>query len=101
MLKNKRIKGILVYALTISVMVIAVIVVVGKMPGTSPDASLGPAGHGMSLWDMAAKKTHHGQGRFINPFTPFEMRRRGFFEKPSIKRKRKEATKRRKSNKTS
>jgi L-ascorbate metabolism protein UlaG (beta-lactamase superfamily) len=34
----------------------------------------------MSLWDMAAKKTHHGQGRFINPFTPFEMRRRGFFE---------------------
>jgi len=30
-----------------------------------------------------------------------EVRRRGFFEKPSIKRKRKEATKRRKSNKTS
>ncbi|MCX5994372.1 MAG: 30S ribosomal protein S21 [Chloroflexi bacterium] len=29
-----------------------------------------------------------------------EVRRRGFFEKPSIKRKRKEATKRRKSNKT-
>ncbi len=28
-----------------------------------------------------------------------EVRRRGFFEKPSIKRKRKEATKRRKSNK--
>ncbi len=30
-----------------------------------------------------------------------EVRRRGFYEKPSIKRKRKEATKRRKSNKTS
>jgi small subunit ribosomal protein S21 len=30
-----------------------------------------------------------------------EVRRRGFFEKPSIKRKRKEATKRRKSNRTS
>jgi small subunit ribosomal protein S21 len=30
-----------------------------------------------------------------------EVRRRGFFEKPSIKRKRKEATKRRKSNKAS
>ena len=29
-----------------------------------------------------------------------EVRRRGFFEKPSIKRKRKEATNRRKSNKT-
>ena len=29
-----------------------------------------------------------------------EVRRRGFYEKPSIKRKRKEATKRRKSNKT-
>lgn len=29
-----------------------------------------------------------------------EVRRRGFFEKPSIKRKRKEATKRRKTNKT-
>jgi small subunit ribosomal protein S21 len=29
-----------------------------------------------------------------------EVRRRGFFEKKSIKRKRKEATKRRKSNKT-
>ena len=29
-----------------------------------------------------------------------EVRRRGFFEKPSIKRKRKEATKRRKSNRT-
>ena len=29
-----------------------------------------------------------------------EVRRRGFFEKPSVKRKRKEATKRRKSNKT-
>ena len=28
-----------------------------------------------------------------------EVRRRGFFEKPSIKRKRKEATKRRKTNK--
>ena len=30
-----------------------------------------------------------------------EVRRRGFYEKPSVKRKRKEATKRRKSNKTS
>lgn len=30
-----------------------------------------------------------------------EVRRRGFYEKPSIKRKRKEATKRRKSNRTS
>ncbi|MCX6005123.1 MAG: 30S ribosomal protein S21 [Chloroflexi bacterium] len=29
-----------------------------------------------------------------------EVRRRGFYEKPSIKRKRKEATKRRKSNRT-
>jgi L-ascorbate metabolism protein UlaG (beta-lactamase superfamily) len=75
-----RIKDILLYAFTISVMVIAVIVVADKMPGTSPDASLGPAGQGMSLWEMAAKKTHHGQGRFINPFTSFEMSRRDFFE---------------------
>ncbi|MEN6474653.1 MAG: MBL fold metallo-hydrolase [Syntrophaceae bacterium] len=29
----------------------------------------------MGLWDMAQRKIHHGQGRFINPFTPFERRR--------------------------
>ncbi len=75
-----RIKGILLYALAISVMVFSILVADGNIPGTSPDASLGPAGQGMSLWDMAAKKTHHGQGRFINPFSSFKMRRRGFFE---------------------
>ena len=56
---------------------IAVMVMEGERPGPRPaEAFVGSAGEGMSLWDMAQRKTHHGQGRFINPFSPNERLRK-------------------------
>lgn len=44
-----------------------------------PPAPAGPDFTGMSLWEIAQGKLHHGQGRFINPFNP-GLGKRSFLE---------------------
>jgi len=68
------------YAFFVAILVIGVVFMVGLLPGSRPDASVGPAGHDMSIWEIASQKIHHGPERFINPFTQFDIRRKGFLE---------------------
>jgi N-acyl-phosphatidylethanolamine-hydrolysing phospholipase D len=61
-------------------LIITMVVFMMEIHENDPEASMVPAGEGMSIWDIARNKIHHGNGYFINPFTPFEMRRRSMIE---------------------
>lgn len=53
----------------------AVLLAADKKSVSKPASASAISSRGMVLWDVAQHKTHHGQGGFINPFTPFERRR--------------------------
>ncbi len=69
------IKAIAVWASTFAILGVSVMLAADRAPGSYPAAAHPEASQATSLWDMVQRKTHHGQGRFINPFTPFERRR--------------------------
>lgn len=75
-----RAQGIFIYAITLFFMFIAAFATIFIAVSADTYASIGPSGLGMGLWESAEKKVHHGKDRFINPFTNFEMRRRGFVD---------------------